>query len=141
MRSGLLYQLNHLISANERLVELYRSIYYFLPVKETDLLINILSLLEKREQLEQKLKKCAFHVRNSVDDKQVTNSHLFHFMSPLLNLELLARQKFKGTRQNWIYLEEKKYLKKYFECLYKDNLSDTVFELLLKYKRRKNPVF
>jgi hypothetical protein len=141
MRIGLLHKLDSMMSGNERLIELYRSIYYLLPVKEQKLSKKILLLLEKREELELKLKKCSFHIRNSVDYKQYAGNVLVHLMPFILKLENLARLKFKGTRQNEIYLEEKNYLKKYFELLYNENLSESVFELLLKYKRRQKSFY
>lgn len=137
MRAGLLNQLNSLVSDNERLIEIYRSMYYLLPAKEKILSEKMMSLLEKREELELELKKCSFNLKKSSDDKQCTGNIIFRFMPLLLELEKLARVSFKNTRQNLIYLEEKKYLKKYFELLYKQNLSEKVFELLLKYKRRQ----
>lgn len=141
MRIVLLHKLDSMMSGNERLIELYKSIYYLLPVKEQKLSEKILLLLEKREELELKLKKCSFHIRNSVDDKQYAGNVLVHLMPFILKLENLARLNFKGTRQNEIYLEEKNYLKKYFELLYNENLSESVFELLLKYKRRQKSFY
>lgn len=138
--TGLLYQLNTLISANEKLIELYRSIYYLLPVKEKYLSSKILWLLEKREELEQKLKKCSFYIRNSVEVDKCSSSTLFRFMPILLKMESFARLKFKQTPQNFVYLEEKKYLKKYFELLYTESLSDKTFKMLLKYKRRHKSI-
>ncbi len=136
MRAELLNQLNSLIASNERLIELYRAMYYLLPGNETKLSGRILWLLEKREKLEFKLKKYSFYVRNSIEEKQFKTGTLFQFMPILLRLEQLVRLKFKGTRHNLVYLEERQYLKKYLELLTKENLPDSLFKLLLGYKRK-----
>lgn len=136
MQTTLLHQLNVLIDRNDKLIEIYRSIYYLLPAKENVLLKKIWSLFEKREELDLKLRECFFNIRNSIQDEHCQCADIIKLMPFLLSLEGLARLNFKGTNQHRLYLEEKKFLKKYFELLYKEDLSNSVFELLLKYKRR-----
>ncbi|MDX1752566.1 MAG: hypothetical protein R3259_05235 [Salinimicrobium sediminis] len=140
MQAGLLYQLNTLIAGNQRLMDLYKSIYYLLPAKESDLINKVWSLFEKREELDLKLKKCSFNIRNQNADKHCSCGNIIKYMPFFLWLEKLARSQFKDTKQHWLYLEEKKFLQKYFELLYKRDLSDRAFELLIKYKRKERSI-
>lgn len=135
MQAGLLNQINSLVAGNERLIEFYRSMYYLLPTKETNRSRMILWLIDKREELELELKKCSFNIKNSGKNQEYTTRELLRFMPILLRLENLVRLKFKDGRQNLIYLEERKFLKKYLELLSQENLSNKVFKMLLRYKR------
>lgn len=123
-------QLLYLQSANRKLIAKYQSLYYCLCSEEREMGEKMAFLLEMREYLQLKLRRQQFLVSNSIGDFGLGTT-IMEFRPDFLKIERFSRKIFLETRWEACYTGEWRMIKRYFEMLYRQDLSPAVVDALL----------